>query len=187
MHREEITPARQRANMQSVPIGAPLEMIAMDFVGPLPCTERGNKYVLVVGDYFSKWAEAYPLPDQKGETVVRVLLSEFVCRYGIPTIIHSDQGRNFESNVMKGLCSMLGIEKSRTTAYHPQSDGLVERLNRTLMGAVSKYVERDQRDWDLWLPFVLFSYRTTVHASTAMTPYELMFGRLPKVSLDVRV
>ena len=82
---------------------------------------------------------------------------------------------------------MLGIEKSRTTAYHPQSDNLVERLNRTLMGAVSKYVERDQRDWDLWLPLILFSYRTTVHASTAMTPYELMFGRLPKVSLDVRV
>ena len=60
--------------MQSVPIGAPLEMIAMDFVGPLPCTERGNKYVLVVGDYFSKWAEAYPLPDQKAETVVSVVV-----------------------------------------------------------------------------------------------------------------
>lgn len=93
--------------------------------------------MLVVGDYFSKWTEAYPLPNQEAKTVARVLVEEWVCRYGTPRSLHSDQGRNFESNLFGELCRLLGINKTRTTPYQPQSDGMIERFNRTSLSMLS--------------------------------------------------
>ena len=98
----------------------PMERVALDVVGPLPETERGNKYILVVGDYFTKWMEAYPIPDQTVVTVADKLVNEFVCRFGVPTVLHSDQGRNFESCVFQEMCRVLGIHKTRTTPYNPE-------------------------------------------------------------------
>ena len=96
-------------------VGAPMERVALDVVGPLPVTDRGNKYILVVGDYLSKWTEAYPIPDQTATTVADKFVKEFVSRYGVPEVLHSDQGRNFESQVFQEMCRLLGIEKTRTT------------------------------------------------------------------------
>ena len=140
--------ARASAPMQSIPIGQPFEMWGMDFVGPLSLSSGGNRYLLVVSDYFTKWAEAIPLPDQKASTTARALVNTVILRFGMPLTIHSDQGRNFESTVIKEVCNLLGITRTRTTPYHPQGDGLVERLNRTLINALSKYVGPDQTDWD---------------------------------------
>ena len=142
-----------------------MEMIGLDFIGPLPSTEAGNKHVLVVVDYFTKWVEAFPLPDQKAETVARTLMRDVASRYGVPVVIHSDKGANFEGNVMKQLCQLLGMKKTRTTAYHPQSDGLVERMNKTLMEAISKYVSNNQRDWDLVASCIVWlsNFETCVH------------------------
>ena len=81
--------------MKSYNVGAPLERIAINVTGPLPVSDRGNKYVLVVSDYFTKWTEAYAYHNQEAETVARTLVEEFVVRYGVPREIHSDQGRNF--------------------------------------------------------------------------------------------
>ena len=114
-------------------------------------------------------------------------LPNVVSRHGVPVVIHSDKGANFEGNVMKQLCQLLGIKKTRTTAYHFQSDGLVERMNKTLMEAISKYVSNNQRDWDMWLPLVLFGYRTSKHASTGETPHRLMFGRKAPLPIDVEL
>ena len=101
-----------------------MERIALDIMGPLPNTENGNKYVLVLADYYTKYVEAYAVPDERAETVARKLVDEFICRYGVPHEIHSDQGRNFESNVFQQMCRLLGIKKTRTTPYNPKSDGM---------------------------------------------------------------
>ena len=113
-------------------VGAPLERVAIDILGPLPLSRQGNKYLLIVQDYFTKWVEAYPLPNQEAVTVAEVLVQQFVAGFGVPLFLHSDQGRNFESTVFAEMCSLLGIHKTHTTPYHPQSDGMVERFNRTL-------------------------------------------------------
>ena len=109
----------------------------MDIVGPLPRTSRGNRYILTVVDHFTKHAEAYALPDQEAPTVVRAFLNEFVSRYGVPYVIHTDQGTNFESNLFKEICKLLGITKTRTIPYHQQCNAQVERMNRTLVELLS--------------------------------------------------
>ena len=124
-----------------------MERIAVDVMGPLIRSDRGNRFLLVAMDYFSKWPEAYALSNQEAKTVAEVLVSEFVSRFGVPLEIHSDQGTNFESAVFREMCSLLDIKKTRTTPLHPQSDGMVERYNRTLKTQLSLFVKDHQRDW----------------------------------------
>ena len=162
-------------------------MMAMDFVGPLPLTDSGNKYLLVIADYYTKWCEVVPLKDQKAVTVAQVLMDEVVARHGTPHVLHSDQGKKFDSEVIKELCKLLGIHKVRTTAYHPQAYGLVERLNKTLIDMLAKHVQQNQREWDRWLSKMLFSYRTATQASTGRSPFHLVYGREPRIPLDVHV
>ena len=162
-----------------------MERLAMDILGPLPITPRNNRYVLVVSDYFTKWTEAYALPDQTAATIAETLVSEFVSRFGVPRQIHSDQGTNFESKLMEEVCKLLNIEKTRTTPLHPQSDGQVERFNRTLVEMLRGKLQPDQKDWDLQLPMCMMAYRSAVHESTGFTPNQLMLGREVEVPLDV--
>lgn len=157
--------------------GFTMEKIAMDILGPLPTSALGNKYILVISDYFSKWTEAYALADHKAVTIAGVLVNEFITRFGVPLSIHTDQGRDFESKLIKEICQLLGIEKIRTSPYHPQSDGQVERFNRTLLEMLSKVVNAEQRDWDRQSPNVMIAYRTSVNSSTGYTPAMLMLGR----------
>ena len=157
----------------------------MDILGPLPKTPRGNWYILVIGDYFTKWQEAFPLKDMEAVSVVRVLVNDFVCRFGVPESLHTDQGRNFESAVIKEVCKLLDIRKTCTTPYHPQSDGLVERFNRTLLDLLSMALGNEEHYWDLFLPVLLFAYTTSYHETTGTTPFELMFGRDPRLPEDV--
>ena len=179
-------PTRQpRAPLRTYNVGSPLERVALDVLGPLPVSDRGNKYILVVGDYFSKWTEAYAIPNQEATTVARVLVEEFVARFGIPRQIHSDQGRNFESKVFQEMCQTLGMDKTRTTPLHPQSDGMIERFNRTIEGMLSKFVAENQRDWDSHLPILMMAYRSAVHETTSFTPCELMFGRQIDLPIDL--
>ena len=103
-------------------------------------------------------------------TYADVLVKEYVCRFGVPLSLHSDQGRNFESNVFKEMCELLGIRKTRTTALHPQSDGLVERVNRTLESQLSKFVDRNQKDWDHLLPFMMMALRSAVQEYNQQDP-----------------
>jgi hypothetical protein len=95
----------------------------MDILGPLPETPRGNRYILVIGDYFTKWQEAFPLKDMEAVSVATVLVNDFVCRFGVPESLHTDQGRNFESAVIKEVCKLLDIRKTRTTPTTPSLMG----------------------------------------------------------------
>ena len=149
----------------------------MDILGPLPQTPRGNRFVLVVTDYFSKRMELYAIPNQEATTVAEKLVSEFVCRFGVPRELHSDQGTNFESKVMAEVCKLLDIEKTRTTPLHPRSDGQVERFNKTFVEMLRGKLSEDQKDRDLQLQPCMMAYRSSVHESTGETPNLLMLGR----------
>ena len=176
---------RPRAPMQLERAGQPMQRVAMDILGPLPETPRGNKYVLVISDYFTKWCEALPMANMEAATVARLFVSEFVCRFGAPESLHTDQGRNFESTLVKEMCRLLGIHKTRTTPYHPQSDGMVERLNRTILAMLSISTAEHERDWDLHLPAVMLAYRSSVQETTGATPFSLMFGREVCLPVDI--
>jgi hypothetical protein len=180
---------KHRAPLRQHRVGAPMERIAIDVLGPLPETHRGNKYVLVVGDYWTKWMEAYAIEDQQAETVATKLVDEFVCRFGTPLELHSDQGRNFESDVFQEMCRLLKITKTRTTAYHPCSDGMVERYNRTIVNSVSLMLQpfERQKDWDEYLPYVNMAYRSSVQESTGETPNMMMLGRDVRLPVDLVV
>lgn len=116
------------------------ERIAVDLMGLLNETEMYNRYILVVQDYFSKWVEAYPIRNEQATMVAEKIVAERVCRYGDPHTIHSDQGTNFELAVFQKVCELLGIEKTHTTPFHPQSDGQVEQFNGILQKILSSTV-----------------------------------------------
>ena len=175
----------ERAPLVSGCPGHSFERIALDIMGPLPITESGPKYILVVGDQFTKWTELFPLPNQEAKTVAEKLVDEVISRFGAPERINTDQGRNFEAHLFKEMYNLCNIEKTRTTLYHPQSDGMVEGMNRTIQDMLAKYVAEHQRDWDVHLPIVMMVYRSNVHSSTQYTPHYLLFGHEVRLPLDV--
>ena len=118
-----------------------MEIVAVDILGPLPIADDGNSYVLVASDYFTRWMEAYPIPNQEAVTVATVLTQEIFFRFSIPEQLHSDQGRQFKSQLIIEVCKLLKINKTRTTPYHPQGDGLVERFNRTLLNMLATTIK----------------------------------------------
>ena len=185
--RRKSPPKKRRAPLQQYRVGIPVERVAIDLLGPLPRSGQGNQYVMVVGDYQTKWMEAFALPDAKAATVAKKLVEEFVCRYGVPQELHSDQGTNFESELFAEMCKLLGIKKTRTTAYNPKSDGLVERFNRTLMNIIAILVEEDTcgRDWDELLPYATSAYRSTPQESTGESPNMLMLGREVRLPVEL--
>ncbi|KAJ7989377.1 hypothetical protein DPEC_G00303900 [Dallia pectoralis] len=177
---------RSHALLQQFPVGEPMERLGVDIVGPFPISEKGNRFILTAMDYFTKWPEAYAIPDQEAETVAEALIGGIVSRFGVPQSIHTDQGRNFESRVFSELCRRLGVEKTRTTPLYPQSDGLVERFHRTMAQQLAIVTSKHQKDWDTHLPFILMAYRSAVQASTACSPALLMLGREMRTPEELR-
>ncbi|GFX85780.1 retrovirus-related Pol polyprotein from transposon 412 [Trichonephila clavipes] len=176
---------RSRGKLHRYNVGAPFERIAFDILGPLPRTASGNKYLLVVMDYFTKWPEVYPIPDQEAPTVAEAVVQHWISRYGVPLQLHSDQGRNFVSAVLKGVCELLGIDKTKTTPLHPQSDGMVERFNRTILNNLSLMISKNQQDWDQKVPLFLLAYRSAVHETTGYSPSQMLFGRDLRLPCDL--
>ena len=174
-----------RAPLGTINSNYPFQKISWDIMGPLPTTLKGNKYILVITDLFTKWTEAFPLITTDSNTLATVLIDEIVCRFGVPEAIHSDQGSNFVSKVIQALCSELGVKLSQTTAYHPEGNCQVEHFNRTLEGMLSKVISDHQRDWDDYLQKVLFAYRTAIHESTGFAPFTVMYSRSPSLPIDV--
>ncbi|MES9880251.1 MAG: RNase H-like domain-containing protein [Sedimenticola sp.] len=181
--KDPVIPAR--APLMSTQATEPLQTVAMDILGPLPESHLGNKYILVISDLFTKWTEAYPLRNHRARTVAEVVVNEFICRFGAPVNILTDQGRDFESKLFKEMCDILGVEKIRTTPYHPQCDGQVERFNRTLLQMLSKYVNESQDDWDIHIPHVMLAYRSSQNESTKYSPAFLMFGHELRIPVDI--
>ncbi|MCJ8749885.1 hypothetical protein PDJAM_G00192760 [Pangasius djambal] len=161
----------------------PNEILALDFTVLEP-SSSGLENVLVMTDIFTKYTLAVPTRNQRAETVAQVLVVEWFCKFGVPGRIHSDQGRNFESALIQQLCCLYGIEKSRTTPYHPAGNGQCERFNRTLHNLLRTLPGSKKGDWPSCLPQVLFAYNTTPHQATGECPYFLMFGPEPRLPVD---
>ena len=178
---------QNRAALQQDPVGRRFQRVAIDIMGELPETSNGNKYVLVLCDYFTKWTQAFALKDQTAYTVADTLMTQCFNLFGLPQTIHSDQGRNFESDLFQELCKLLGIDKTRTTPYHPQSDGMVERFNRTLQQMLKSFVNENRDDWDDHLPYLMMAYRSSPHESTGLSPNLMMFGEEAQLPIDLMV
>ena len=161
----------------------PLELVALDFV-KVDRGKGGMEDILTITDGFTKWAQAIPCQNQLAVTVAKKLRDHWFTIFGIPTRLHSDQGQNFESALIKELCTLYGIRKSRTTIYHPQGNGQTERFNKTLCGLIKSLDHAQRKNWPEWLPHVVFIYNSTPHRVTGLAPYTMMYGREPKIPLD---
>ena len=181
---------RARAPMKQYNVGLPMERIAIDFMGHLSRTNAPpgitpKRYLMVVGDYFTKWTEAIPLENIEAKKVARALIDNFISRFGVPLFTHTDQGATFESQLFQEMCQILGIKKTRTTKARPQSDGMIERANRTILNMLSAFVSEHQRDWDEYIPLVMMAYRSSVHESTGTSASKMTFGHEIRLPIDL--
>lgn len=181
--------ARQkpRAPLRSYTAGSPMEKVHLDILGPLPKSHKGNSYVLLMVDQFSKWVEAVALPDQTAETVAKAAVDNFFSRFGCPREICTDQGSNFTSHLFRALCQRLEIDKKRTTPYHPSANGQVERMNRNVLQMIRCTLEGGQQNWDEKLQMLMAALRSSTNRSTGFTPNKLMLGRESQLPLHLMV
>ena len=161
--------------LHPIPVQRPFQIFGVDIM-ELPITERGNRYVIVFQDFLTKWPLVFPAPDQKAIRIARLVAEEIVPMFGVPESLLSDRGANLLANVMMDVCSLLGITKLNTTAYHPQCNGMIERMNRTLKAMLRKHAVKFGPQWDKFLPGVLWAYRNSPHETTKEKPSFLMFG-----------
>ena len=164
------------------PLG-PFQVIGIDYCGPFKITPQGNQYVLVITDHFSRFVCAIPLPRCTAEITATTLFNEYFCHYGIPGTIVSDQGSHFKNTLMANIQQLIGFNHIFSTAYHPQSNGIVERFNSTFVPQISKLQDDQSNNWDVYLPAVVFAYNSGVHRTTQFSPYELLYGRPPRLPI----
>ena len=172
-----------RPPLVPIPVSGPFDRIGVDVV-QFPKSKRGNRYAIVFMDYLTKWVEVFPSVDQSALTIAHLLVEEIISRHGVPKELLSDRGAAFLSKLMNEIYELMGIHKVSTTAYHPQTDGLVERFHRTLTSMLAKTTSPWGLDWDERLPYVLFSYRCSVQQSTGESPFFLVYGRDPQLPME---
>ena len=174
----------QRAPLVSITSSFPLELLCVDFLKLEP-SKGGIENLLVVTDHFTKYSQAYPCRNQNATTTAKALFENFIKHYGFPAKLHSDQGRNFESKVIRSLCELANIKKSRTTPYHPMGNGQCERFNRTLLDMLGTLTSDGKKDWKSHVSTLTHAYNCTRHETTGYSPYFLMFGRHPRLPVDL--
>ena len=159
-----------------LPTGSPGEVIAMDFFGPLPITNRKNRFILVIIDHFTRWVLVEPLKDAKAHSVTRTIIDRWIPTHGLPRIILSDNGPHFRSKTTTQLCEKLGIRNIFSTPYHPQGNGVVEAFMRPLKKILSVQVSQVGNHWDLCCSAASYAYNSTPHVTTRRSPFYLMHG-----------
>lgn len=178
------TPVRPAAELIPIVSTRPMELVCIDFLS-LEQSKGGFENILVITDHFTRFAQAIPCKNQTAHTTAKVLYDNFFLHYSFPEKLHSDQGRNFESKVIRELCKLLGIKKTRTTPYHPMGNGSAERFNQTLIKMLSTLSEEQKSDWKSHVAPLVHAYNATKSDATGYTPHYLMFGWHPKLPIDV--
>ncbi|GFV70859.1 retrovirus-related Pol polyprotein from transposon 412 [Trichonephila clavipes] len=166
------------------PAIAPFHRIGIDLLGRFPKSAHGNKWIIVCTDYSTRYAITKALPTAEVDEIAKFLLEEIVLRHGAPRVIITDRGAVFRSRLVSSLVDLCNIDHRFTTAYHPQTNGLTERFNKTLADMLSMYVDVEQKNWDEILPFVTFAYNTAKQDTTGFTPFYLLHGREAETTLD---
>jgi hypothetical protein len=160
------------------------ERIQMDLIGPLPVTERGNKYICVAIECLTRWTEAAPLKNATAEEVKNFLYDHIITRFGCPIHLQTDQGTHFKNHIIRELTQKWNITHHFSSSYHPQSNGMVERQNQTISKALARTCQG--KDWDLKITQCLLAHRSTKHAVTGFTPAELLYGTNILLPIEAR-
>ena len=163
----------------------PFHKIGIDLLGPFPETPNNKKYIIVAVDYLTKWAETDSLPNGTAEETAQFFVKNIVLRHGAPNSIITDRGKCFIAEFTKRILDLLDVTHYKTTSYHPQTNGLCERLNHTLADMLSMYVNSDHKNWDSILPYITFAYNTSRQESTGQTPFFLLYGREATLPQDI--
>ena len=169
------------------PIPAPdgsFQFIGIDYCGSFTRTPNDNQYVLCITDYFTRWVTAIALPDCSAQTTAQALFKEYICRYGVPKALLTDQGTHFNNQLMEAMAKLIGYNHIFSSVYHPQTNGMVERFNATFVPQIAKLQDRENNNWDEFLAPVVFAYNTGVHATTGYSPFQLQFGCDPRLPLN---
>ena len=180
-------PQQRREELIPIKIQGPFHRIGIDIKGPLPVTSNGNRYIVIAMDYFSKWPEAKAIPNMKAETVAKFIYEDIICRHGVPQEILSDRGTSFVNKIISELCQNYQTKHRLTSAYRPQTNGMVECFNRTLGECIAKLVNDNNKEWDQFVDAVLLAYRTKRHKTTSKTPFYLVYGREATLPLDLKI
>ncbi|XP_030840557.1 uncharacterized protein LOC100889000 isoform X3 [Strongylocentrotus purpuratus] len=175
---------KHKQPLHPIPVTGVWDQIGVDLIGPLKETGRGHKYIVTLTDYFSKWAEAAPIPNKEAKTIAQ-FLHQVMLRFGFVDRLITDQGREFNNELVTSLLKFSGTRHCVSSAYHPQTNGLVERFNQTLICALQKVTNEECNDWDEKIDAILFAYRTSPQGSTRYSPFQLMFNREPRLPIDV--
>ena len=162
----------------------PFQLLGIDYCGPFKRTPRDNQYILCITDYFTRWITAVALPNCTAQTTAQTIFNEYICRYGVPISILTDQGTHFNNQLMDSMTRLIGYNHILSTVYHPQSNGMVERFNATFVPQLAKLQDRENNNWDEYLQSVVFAYNTGLHAATQYSPFQLQFGREPRMPTD---
>ena len=169
--------------LQSTQVDEPWDTIGLDLMGPFPRSKKGNVFLLVVVDYFTRWVEMFPLKDSKAHRITAILIEEIFTRYGVPRQMVSDRGPQFTGQVMTDVCKTWGVIQKFTTSYHPQAN-LTERANRTIKTMIASFVGENHKNWDRWIREFRFAINSAKHESTGRTPAELTLARALKGPLE---
>jgi len=161
-----------------------LDVVSLDIVGPLPITEKGNKYLLSFVDHFTRYCDAIPIAKQDTETIAREFVARIITQLGVPRNLLTDRGANFTSVLIKETCKLFGIKKLQTSSYNPQANGICERTHKLLIDMISHYVRKDAKNWDEYVPYAVMAYRAMLHCATTYSPYYLVFGREMRLPVE---
>ena len=182
------TGIKRKADLQTISVYGAFRTMAADILVPVTLARRSRaRYILVISDLFMKYAVTVALQDMTAATVATALIDEWIMKFGPPDVIPTDQDSNFNGELMHDICRVFMIEKTRTTPYHPQGNGQVERINRVIAATLSIFCAEKPQEWDVYLPYITFVNNTTVHRTIGATPYSMIFRREAQYHVDLFV
>ena len=173
-----------RPPLTQIPVEGPFHRMGVDVLQLPLVSNLGNKYVIAFVDYLTKWLEVFPVKNQSAYTIAKMLVEKIIPRHGVPAQLLSDRGAVFLSKLLAKVYQLMGMKKLNTSAYHPQTNGLVEQFNHTLLGMLAESAQQDGNDWNICLPLMLFAYRASPQTSTGESPFYLLYGRDPRLPTE---